>query len=211
MPTRLPPRLVRGVFVMAMAAATLEGFSLVILEAQTAAQMGSEQRPPPISVYSLEPQLQRQGVNGCASAGLGRITLDGSGRFVDLAATATQPAYWPSNVASIDIENTPYSPAVAETSDDLVLEPEVTERVPVPLPATEVPQWRVPANGHLSIRRDLITSLNTRALVKVAVKRQNLVIGTLWFIMRNRNVILLNADGPVDPDFRSSVAPAYVF
>jgi hypothetical protein len=133
------------------------------------------------------------------------IVLDGSGRFVDLVATQGRPAYWSPTIDRVTIRNEPTQPSEGELPNDLVLEADKPGGLP-----EDTRRWAVPAGGAVDLPRRDTDPLSNAGLLQVKVKRHGVEISSLWFILREPNVILLTADGPVDPIYRSAAVPAHL-
>ena len=170
-----------------------------LARAQAAADAGQN-----ASLYQLDARLQRSdtceaGIPAASSL-TGRVVLDGSGRFVGATATKDSPAYWGRNVSSIEFVNQPSVSGVELSDDELTLS---TDSAGKPGP------WKLTRGSPQRIDRETLdpeSKDGTRAggLVQITVKRRAVVIETLWFIMEDSDVILLDSDGPVDSVYRST-------
>jgi hypothetical protein len=176
-------------------------FALVIaaVVAPLNAQVAPQQVPATLS--QLDKRLQRAPCDVKVPNLLpAEVVLDGSGRFADLIATAARPAYWDSTVQAVTFRNVPTSHE-GDLPDDLALEAELTG---------QKLSKALPANGTVTITRQEMIAVANGGLVLLNVKRHGALVSTLSLIMRGGNVILLNADGPIDPIFRSTTAPAFM-
>jgi hypothetical protein len=177
--------------------------AVALVAVTVAAPLSAQSAPPqvPAALSQLDKRLQREPCQVKVPNMLpAEVVLDGSGRFADLIATAARPAYWDSSVKSVTFRNQPASHE-GDLPDDLVLEAEGNgQKLAKDLKA----------NGSVTISREDVTAVANGGLALLTVKRHRALVSTLTLIMRSGNVILLNADGPVDPIFRSTTAPAFM-
>jgi hypothetical protein len=168
----------------------------------------AQERQPEAQLYQLDSRLEREGCKPPETSEVPpRIDLDGSGRYVDLIATKSKPAYWSSNIPAIEIHNEPATSLSGRTGipgeDTLILQVAGLPPRP-PFSRTVAPK------GHVTLQRTDLAALEQAGVVQIQVLRNGSAVSTLYFILRDPDVILFNEDGAFDPAYRSAVVPGFM-
>ncbi len=152
-----------------------------------------------VKLYQLDERLQRQACTPPATNPLPpEIVLDGSGRYLDLIATRSKPAYWSAVLPQIQIRNAPDRNPARDDEDSLEIR------------ASDSFSVKVKPTERVIISRADLLPFERGGIVQLEVLRSGLVISSLWLILREYNVILIGDDGPLDPVYRSAIVPAYM-